>query len=211
MQADYPDPFEEGAGGNTCVLYPAQTIGPCYAAMPATRADISDGIAGLPLRLSLLVMRSDGCTPVPDASVDIWHSGVDGFYSAFATGTICNPGTQDVRSETFCRGVQTTNENGRVDFNTIFPGWYTGRAIHIHFTIRLNDRESVTSQLYFQEALTEEILAQGEYEARGKPSTTNSTDFIFMAGGTPEEVLFSTAKRPDGVLHAWKVLSIRQS
>jgi protocatechuate 3,4-dioxygenase beta subunit len=176
--------------------------------MPATRADISDGIAGLPVRLSLLVVRSDGCTPVTDASVDIWHSGSEGIYSAFATGTICNPGTQDVRSETFCRGVQTTDANGRVDFNTIFPGWYSGRAIHIHFTIRLNGRESVTSQLYFEEALTEEILAQGVYKARGKASTTNSTDFIFLSGGTPEQIVLSTAKRSDGVLHAWKVLSI---
>ena len=209
MQEDYPDPFAAGASGMMCVLYPTQTIGPCYAAMPAVRADISDGSVGLPVRLSLLVVRSDGCTPVPDASIDIWHSGSDGIYSAFATGTICNPSTQDVRGDTFCRGVQTTDANGRVDFSTIFPGWYAGRAVHIHFTIRLNGRESVTSQLYFEEALTEEILAQGEYKARGKPSTTNSTDFLFRSGGaTPEQVVFSTAKRPDGVLHAWKVLSI---
>jgi len=209
MQNSYPDPFTTGAAGAACVLYPAQTIGPCYAQMPLTRADISDGLDGLPVRLSFLVVRSSGCIPVPDAIVDVWHSGSDGIYSAFATGTICNPSTQDVRGKTFCRGIQSTDANGRVDFNTVFPGWYRGRTIHVHFTIRLNAQGVVTSQLYFDDALSNEILAQGIYNARGARDTTNATDGLFLSGGaTADQVLFSTAKRPDGALHAWKVLSI---
>jgi protocatechuate 3,4-dioxygenase beta subunit len=208
MQGNYPDPFMAPAGA-ACMLYPTQTLGPCYAPMPAAREDISDGLVGLPLRLSFLVVRADGCTPVPNASVDIWHSGSDGIYSAFNTGTVCNPGTMDVKSEMFCRGVQTTGEDGRVDFSTVFPGWYTRRTIHIHFTVNLNGRASVTSQLYFEDALSDEVLAQGEYQARGKRDTTNASDSTFKSGrATPEQVLFSHAKRPDGVLHAWKVLSI---
>ena len=209
MTGGYPDPFTNGPTGTPCVLYPAQTLGPCYAAMPATREDISDGVTGLPVRLSFLVVRSDGCTPVPDASVDIWHSGFDGIYSAFATGTVCNPSTMNVRSEMFCRGVQITNDQGRADFSTIFPGWYRGRTIHIHFTVSVNGRATITSQLYFEDALTDEILAQGEYAARGRRDTTNAGDSTFRSGGArPEQVLFTTAKRPDGVLHAWKALSI---
>jgi protocatechuate 3,4-dioxygenase beta subunit len=210
MQGNYPDPFVMGtAGMAACTVYPAQTIGPCYAQMPSTRADISDGLGGLPLRLSFLLVHSNGCTPVPDASIDIWHSGSEGIYSAYATGTICNPGTQDVLSKMFCRGVQTTDAAGRADFSTVFPGWYTGRTIHIHFTVRVGGRESVTSQLYFDDALSDEILAQGDYKTRGKRDTTNATDSLFRSGGaTAAQVSFSTAKRPDGVLHAWKVLSI---
>jgi protocatechuate 3,4-dioxygenase beta subunit len=210
MQGNYPDPFAMGpAGMAACTLYPAQTIGPCYAQMPPTRADISDGTLGLPVRLSFLLVRSSGCKPVPDATIDIWHSGSEGIYSAFATGTICNPGSQNVMTKTFCRGVQTTDATGRVDFSTVFPGWYTGRTIHIHFTVRVGGRESVTSQLYFDDALSDEILAQGEYKARGKRDTTNASDGLFKSGGaTAAQVLFDTAKRPDGVLHAWKVLSI---
>jgi protocatechuate 3,4-dioxygenase beta subunit len=147
--------------------------------------------------------------PVADASVDIWHSGVDGIYSAFTTGSICNPSTMDVRQERFCRGYGTTNAEGRVDFSTIFPGWYSGRAVHIHFTIRIGGSAEVTSQLYFDDDLVTEIQAQGEYAARGMRSTINSADLTFRSGGaSPEEVLMSTAKRPDGVLHAWKVLAI---
>jgi protocatechuate 3,4-dioxygenase beta subunit len=210
MQGNYPDPFVMGtAGMAACTVYPAQTIGPCYAQMPTSRADISDGLGGLPLRLSFLLVRSNGCTPVPDASIDIWHSGSEGIYSAYATGTICNPGTQNVLSQMFCRGVQTTDAAGRADFSTVFPGWYTGRTIHIHFTVRIGGRESVTSQLYFDDALSDEILAQGDYKARGKRDTTNANDSLFRSGGaTAAQVSFSTAKRPDGVLHAWKVLSI---
>jgi protocatechuate 3,4-dioxygenase beta subunit len=209
ITGSYPDPFTTGAGGMACTLYPAQTIGPCYAQMPTTRQDISDGVMGLPLRVSFQVVRSGDCSPVSNASIDVWHSGSDGIYSSFATGTICNPGQQDVHSQMFCRGVQITDANGRVDFSTVFPGWYTGRTIHIHFTLRINGKESVTSQLYFDDMLTDQILAQGYYATRGKRDTTNNSDFIFSSGGaTPAQVVFSTAKRPDGVLHAWKTLAI---
>jgi protocatechuate 3,4-dioxygenase beta subunit len=209
MQGGYPDPFG-GSAGAACALYPSQTLGPCYSAMPPTREDISGGLGGLPMRLSFLVVRSDGCTPVPNASVDIWHSGSNGIYSAFPTSTTCNPGTMDVLSLNFCRGVQVTNAMGRADFSTVFPGWYTGRTLHIHFTVRVNGRAYVTSQLYFEDALAEEILAQGDYKARGKRDTNNARDTQFKTGGaTPEQVIFSTAKRADGALHAWKTLSVR--
>jgi protocatechuate 3,4-dioxygenase beta subunit len=208
MAGDYPDPFEIGPAGAACTLYPSQTLGPCYANSPAMREDISDGMTGLPVRLSFLVVR-DGCTPVPNATVDIWHSGVDGVYSAFARGTICNPGAMDVLQDMFCRGVQRTDDVGRADFSTIFPGWYRGRAVHIHFTVRIDGRAELTSQLYFEDDLVTEIQAQGEYAARGMRDTLNSRDSTFRSGGaSPDEVLMSTAKRPDGVLHAWKVLAI---
>jgi protocatechuate 3,4-dioxygenase beta subunit len=141
--------------------------------------------------------------------VDIWHSGSQGIYSAYAMGTTCNPGNDNVLSDMFCRGVQAVDETGRVNFATVFPGWYRGRTLHIHFTIRMAGREIVTSQLYFEDALVDEILAQGTYKARGKRDTTNTSDGLFSSGGAkPEQVTLEHAKRPDGILHAWKVLSI---
>lgn len=206
-QGNYPDPFATAPAGAMCQLYPAQTLGPCYAQMPMMREDISSGTLGLPMRLSFLVVRR-GCEPVPDATVDIWHSGYNGIYSKFATGSICNPGTEDVLQETFCRGVQATDASGKVNFTSVFPGWYSGRAVHIHFTVRIGGTEEVTSQLYFDDALTTEIQAQGEYKARGMRATTNANDFIFSSGGMPEQILMQTAKAADGSLHAWKVLSV---
>jgi protocatechuate 3,4-dioxygenase beta subunit len=130
-------------------------------------------------------------------------------YSAYATGTICNPGTMTTEQKMFCRGVQMTNEAGRVDFNTIFPGWYRGRALHVHFTVRVNGQETKTSQLYFDDKLIDEIHAQGVYKARGKRDTVNSADGFFMSGNaTAEQVVLGTTKLNTGVLHAWKMLSV---
>ena len=207
MAGNYPDPFAGGMMGAACMLYPAQTLGPCYSSPVMAREDISDGIAGLPLRLSFLVVRSDGCTPVANAEVDIWHTGSNGVYSAFASG-ICNPNRADVASERFCRGKQSTNESGRVDFSTVFPGWYSGRTIHIHFTVRVGGREYITSQLYFEDALCDEIMQQADYKARGRRDTTNRDDSILRSANI-QPFLFASAKRPDGALHAWKVLSGR--
>lgn len=208
LAASYPDPFAMGAG-TMCRLYPSQTLGPCYAEDPMMREDISDGLDGLPTRVSFLVVGADGCTPITDATVDIWHSGSQGIYSAYAMGTTCNPGSEDVRSDMFCRGVQAVDETGRCNFSTVFPGWYRGRTLHIHFTVRIGGRETVTSQLYFEDDLVDEILAQGYYQARGMRDTTNQRDRIFTSGGaTPEQVVMEHAKRPDGVLHLWKVLAI---
>jgi protocatechuate 3,4-dioxygenase beta subunit len=208
MAASYPDPFEM-ATGSMCRLYPSQTLGPCYADEPMMREDISDGLDGLPTRVSFKVVQADGCTPITDATVDIWHSGSQGVYSAYATGTTCNPGSEDVMSDMFCRGVQAVNESGKCDFSTVFPGWYRGRTLHIHFTVRIGGREAVTSQLYFEDDLVDEILAQGYYKARGTRDTTNQSDRTFTSGGaTPEQVVMDHAKRPDGVLHLWKVLAI---
>jgi protocatechuate 3,4-dioxygenase beta subunit len=206
IQGTYPDPFGAVDAGMMCRLYPRQTLGPCYANGPMMRKDISDGQEGLPLRLSFLVV-GEGCKPVPNATVDIWHSGREGTYSALSS-PLCNPSGMSTLAENFCRGVQPTDEAGRVDFDSIFPGWYFLRTIHIHFTVRVDGR-AVTSQLYFEDALTDEILAQGGYETRGRRSVRNASDMEFRTGGaTPEQVTFVTAKRSDGALHAWKVLSI---
>jgi protocatechuate 3,4-dioxygenase beta subunit len=190
-------------------VYPAQTLGPCYAQRPMTRKDISDGLGGLPMRLSFLLVKGDGCTPLPNATIDIWHSGSQGIYSAYAMGTICNPGSENVLSDMFCRGVQQSDANGRCDFDSVFPGWYKGRTIHVHFTVTVNGTKTKTSQVYFEDPLVDEILSQGDYKARGKRDTTNATDSTFKSGGaTPEQVLFTTVKRPDGALHAWKVIAV---
>lgn len=203
----YPDPFASGSWGPACTIYPSMTLGPCYAQSPARREDISDGMLGLPLRVSFLVVRGPTCSPVPNAEVDIWHTGSNGTYSAFASGT-CNPSRLPVRDQRFCRGTQLTNAQGRCDFNTIYPGHYQGRSIHIHFTVRAQGRDYKTSQLFFEDQLSNEILLTGEYKSRPPTRrTTNATDGI-LRGVNLASVVMSSAKRADGALHAWKVLSL---
>jgi protocatechuate 3,4-dioxygenase beta subunit len=207
MRGDYPDPFAGGAG-TACGLTTAMILGPCYAST-LEREDISDGEPGLPVRLSFLVVRGDGCTPIAGATVDIWHAAPRGVYSSFPATTICNPGEEALESESFCRGVQTTDANGRVDFSTVFPGWYGGRAIHIHFTVRIDGNHYVTSQLFFEDSLNDEVLAQIDYASRGPRDTRNDADVFLPSDMAP--FLLSTAKRSDGTLHVWKLLVVRSS
>jgi protocatechuate 3,4-dioxygenase beta subunit len=208
MAAEYPDPFADG-GATICTLTKAMILGPCYADTLA-REDISEGSAGIPLRLSFLVVRAEDCSPVADATVDVWHVNVGGFYSTFATGTTCNPGQEDSSNEKFCRGVQTTNVEGRVNFSSVVPGWYAGRAVHIHFTVRVSGEEYLTSQLFFEDSLLDEIEQQVDYEPRGTRDTRNTQDAI-LPGDEGSSFVLDFAKRSDGALHAWKVLALRSS
>lgn len=205
MSGDYPDPFT-GDLGTTCALMCKLTLGPCYA-QTALRKDISEGYPGLPVRLAFLVV-DDACEPVEGASVDIWHTRNSGLYSGPDAIDFCTTGDADAKTHQYFRGVQTTDAKGRVDFDTCYPGWYPGRAIHIHFTVRVGAQEYVTSQVFFPDDLTAQVFAEHpEYKEFGQPDRTNETDGIY--GGKEYEV--STELQPDGALLAWKVLVIRSS
>jgi hypothetical protein len=109
------------------------------------------------------------------------------------------------------RGVQTTDANGRAEFDTCFPGWYSSRTIHIHFTIRINETEYATSQLFFDDALDDEIVAtQPLYNARGSRDTTNQNDSVISATAVADYT-FQTARMSDGAMLAWKTLIVRSS
>jgi protocatechuate 3,4-dioxygenase beta subunit len=159
----------------TCRLTPEQTEGPFYIDVGLERRDITEGLAGHPLRLGVRVVDAD-CTPVPGAVVDVWHCDVDGDYSAFTDGA----GSDDDAGEgtTFLRGSQVADQDGIVEFATNYPGWYQGRAVHIHTKVRLDDAAVLTTQLYFPEDLTDEVHAEDPYAAHGTRDTRNEDDAI---------------------------------
>jgi protocatechuate 3,4-dioxygenase beta subunit len=109
------------------------TEGPCTEAADQVRKDVSEGYTGLPVRLALRVVDS-ACNPIVGAKVKIWHTQVTGSYSGNTPNNGMCLKVQTDSSKHYFRGVQTTVDNGRVDFDTCFPGWYMGRCIHIHFT-----------------------------------------------------------------------------
>jgi len=206
--AAYPDPFAAGLG-TTCSLLCEATLGPCYATT-VEREDISEGESGLPVRIALLVV-DETCKPIPGASVDIWHCGPDGLYSGEDASDFCTTGDARARAARWYRGVQTSDANGRVSFNTCFPGWYSSRTIHIHFTVRVNNQEYVTSQLVFDDALNDDIVGtQPLYNTRGQRDTTNATDNVVSAESAPA-YSFQTQRMTDGAMLAWKTLVIRSS
>ena len=170
-----------------CLVKPEVTEGPYFVAHELNRMDIrtepSDGSmkAGIPLHLIFQVSDVTGgqCAPLQEAQVDIWHCDADGAYSG-----VDDPGF-DNEGEMWLRGFQLSDEMGRADFLTIVPGWYSGRAVHIHFKIRTigldGDSYEFTSQLFFDPEHIEELYQHSLYVDKGLPDTPNETDNIFQS------------------------------
>jgi hypothetical protein len=132
------------------------------------------------VNLTIVVVRADAsCAPVQGAVVDIWHADAAGKYS-----DIASEGTSGKR---YLRGLQATDAHGAASFTTLFPGWYAGRAVHIHFKVRVFSGSSTTyefnSQLFFDPVLVYEVYATSAYSSRGTPSVANSADNIYGSDG----------------------------
>ena len=156
-----------------CVLTPALTEGPFYFDAGQIRRDITEGRPGTQLLLSLDVVNASSCSPLRDAVVDIWHCDAIGLYSGY--------GSEGTAGERFLRGIQVTDANGRAEFDTLYPGFYRGRTVHIHFKIHLDERTAVTSQLFFPESVNDAVMATSPYSDSGTRDTRNSTDSIFTS------------------------------
>ncbi|MBK8026948.1 MAG: intradiol ring-cleavage dioxygenase [Chloroflexi bacterium] len=169
-----------------CVVRPELTEGPYFVDGQLNRRDLrvdpsDDSIKeGLPLRLVYRVSDVTGgaCSPLAGAQVDVWHCDADGVYSGVQDRSF------DTSGQMWLRGYQITDESGVAEFLTIVPGWYSGRAVHIHFKIR-TDPESeqgyeFTSQLFFDPDQIAGIYIQEPYADKGSPDTPNSRDGIFQ-------------------------------
>lgn len=177
------------AGESACVVRPQQTEGPYFVDEMLNRADLrpdpSDGSVrpGTALALTMVVSRLAGnaCEPLPDIQVDLWQCDHLGIYS-----DVRDPGF-DAEGRKFLRGYQMTDRQGQVRFTTIYPGWYRGRTVHIHFKLRSRSAAGrgfeFTSQLYFDDALTDAVFAAEPYASRGPRSTRNPGDRIFQTSG----------------------------
>jgi protocatechuate 3,4-dioxygenase beta subunit len=177
-----PDTASATAGASTetaataapeCVLMPELTEGPYYLDLDLVRSDITEGRPGLPLDLRVNVVDAGSCEPIEGAAVDLWHCDAEGRYS----------GVQGAEGETFCRGVQMTGAGGAARFRTVFPGWYTGRAVHIHAKVA-DDGEAVhTGELFFDPETLTAVYADEPYAARGEPDRSNESDDIYRQSG----------------------------
>lgn len=175
----------------SCVVRPEQSDGPYFIAEKLDRSDIrvepSDRsvVPGVPLRLVFRVSQIHGgsCTPLHGAVVYVWQCDALGVYSDVRDMSAAF----DTRGKQFLRGHQLTDGGGVAKFVTIYPGWYGGRTVHIHFKIRSNPGsargQEFTSQLYFDDSITDEVQRQSPYNSRGRRATTNDRDFIFRRGG----------------------------
>lgn len=179
-----------------CVVQPELTEGPYFVDLRLNRSDIrgepgsSEMRPGVPLALAFTVssVGAGGCTPLPGATVDVWQCDALGVYSG-----VSDPGFGDSsRAQAFLRGYQTTGEDGRAAFTTIYPGWYRGRAVHVHFKVRTmtpaGEAYEFTSQFFFDEGLNDRVHAQDPYITKGQRDMRNEDDGIFREAG-PQMVL----------------------
>ena len=187
------------AAAISCVATPAETEGPYFVDELLNRSDIrSDpttgaAVDGIPLSLTMRVYKiGDSCQPLAGAHVDIWHCNAEGLYS--------DESANNTVGQKFLRGYQVTDDAGAVTFTTIYPGWYSGRTVHIHFKVRTYDGSSktyeFTSQLFFDDTLSDQVFAQAPYNARGNRDTRNANDNIFLGGNSMN--LLSLSPSGDG-------------
>lgn len=202
LAADYEVDFGEGCA-QTCEL----TLGPCYTET-LERQDISEQVDGLPTYMAFRVLNL-ACEPVAGAVVDVWHCSPSGLYSGPDAVNLCTRRDEAARAGRWFRGTLTTDADGRASFHTCMPGWYAGRAVHIHLQVRVGGQAFLTSQLGFDEALLRDVFtSHPAYRGYGPPDTSNRRDGIL---GTAAERLFAWRKASDGALVVWKTLVVRGS
>ncbi|MFA1549585.1 intradiol ring-cleavage dioxygenase [Actinomadura chokoriensis] len=218
-------PVEQVAHGGTnpaCVLSPETTEGPYYLDYEMVRRDVTEDRPGIPLILRVAVVdTSAGCRPVKRAAVDIWHCDAGGVYSGYEGNTLPGgppsgmptdmptgmptgmpPGggggghAEPVNDLTFLRGVQLTNGHGTAELRTIYPGWYQGRALHIHVKVHVGGKVdakkksysgghvSHTGQFFFEEELAEKVAALEPYKHNTVPRVKLEEDGIYRQAGS---------------------------
>ena len=199
------------AAAPACVLTPRQTAGPFYRDLDLMRSDLREDREGVPLRLELTVVDASTCQPIPGALVDVWHCDAAGIYSGFAQqAEDAHHGRQGTarRDSTFLRGLQSADGEGQVRFQTIFPGWYSGRVTHIHFMVHLGGRTAVTSQLYFPDEITGEIYQRSVYGGHGTGYPRLAEDGIFRHSKDVQALIVKVRPQDEGYA-ASHVLGVR--
>jgi protocatechuate 3,4-dioxygenase beta subunit len=182
-----------GTSAAGCATTASETAGPypdklgMFNNAAFYRRDITEGRPGTPLTVVLTVVSADnGCAPVANATVEMWHCDAAGDYSEYS-----QPGFNGA-GQTFLRGLQTTGANGQVTFTTIYPGWYAGRATHIHIEVFVNGASVKTTQMAFPESTSASVYITGVYASRGQNPTSNAADGIFSDGISTELATLET-------------------
>jgi protocatechuate 3,4-dioxygenase beta subunit len=175
-----------------CRPWVEQDEGPYHRDGQPFREDLAENRPGVSLRLMVRLIRDDG-SPVVGAIVDIWHCDALGRYSGFEPADGAGPAGEP--AEQFLRGRQRTDDSGGCEFRTIYPGWYGGRTMHIHVIAEVAGSR-LTSQLFFPDALNNEILDRPPYNQRPGRDTTNANDDIYAHDG--DDTMLAVTAHGDG-------------
>ncbi|KAH8886962.1 aromatic compound dioxygenase [Thozetella sp. PMI_491] len=182
-------PLADVFDANTsCILAPEVTDGPYYVVGEYMRSNVKESLwsEGVDLFLEVQYIDVNTCLPVPRVAVDIWNCNATGLYSGISTS---GNYAADGLNSTYLRGIQMTDHDGVVQFETIFPGHYEGRATHTHLlahmnaTVQTNGTISVwdapvthIGQLFYPEALRSEVELLAPYNTNTQAITSNDDD-----------------------------------
>jgi protocatechuate 3,4-dioxygenase beta subunit len=174
-------------GSGSCAVAPTETEGPFPTKVPSSyvRSDIRDGKTGYQLDISINLTNSNSsCAALVGALVDIWHCDAEGNYSEYGGTGMQATNYQSVH---FLRGRQVTDANGQVKFTSIFPGWYSGRATHIHVHVYSATGTSLkVTQIAFPEGTGTAVAAVNGYAKGLSGYTSNASDNVFSDGVAQE-------------------------
>ncbi len=176
---DLLDPDDEvaDAAAPSCTLTPEVTQGPYYLDLDKVRRNITEGKHGLRLDLRLKVVDASSCKAIEDAAVEIWHCDAGGTYSGFSQ--------EGTAGKTYLRGTQLTDAKGVAQLHTIYPGWYQGRAIHIHMKVHVGGHTVHTGQLFFNDSVSDRVVRLSPYSSHRGTRLRNKADQIYrQAGGS---------------------------
>ena len=186
-------PPEWSKWASECVLTSIAEEGPYWIDDRTFRRDIRDDQQGQDLLLRLQVIDAPRCEPLPDAVVEIWHCNALGYYSGYTEQDPDADPTEitdivdhlpEQSSERWLRGAQRSDADGNCEFLTVYPGWYSGRTVHIHLKVHLNGSRLITSQLYFPQELNDQVHQTGDYRVHGVSPYRNENDVdIAMSSG----------------------------
>lgn len=164
----------------SCTLAPSETKGPFPIKSPAeqVKSNIVSDRAGIAMVMKIKVQNAnDNCKPLQGVLVDVWHCDKDGNYSEYGGMQMQQT---DYTNAHFLRGRQTTDANGEVTFISIYPGWYRGRAPHVHLEVLSSSGSSlVVSQIAFPEDTSSQVYSSSLYASHGQFDTSNSRDNVF--------------------------------
>jgi protocatechuate 3,4-dioxygenase beta subunit len=167
----------------SCTLTAEQEEGPYYLDLEKIRKNITEGKSGLRLDLRITIVDSSSCDPIEGVAVDIWHCDAVGVYSGFSA--------EGTSGKTYLRGVRVTDADGLASFRTIYPGWYQGRATHIHLKAHVGGKAGSskysgghvahTGQLFFSDTTTDKVAKLSPYTRNDTTRTRNTVDRVYTA------------------------------
>ena len=176
-----------GSSSGSCTATASETAGPFPTKSPAglVTNNIKSDRPGTDLTAKITIQNlNNSCNGLEGALVDIWHCDAGGNYSEYGGSGMQSTNYTNVH---FLRGRQTTDANGLVTFESIYPGWYSGRAPHIHVHVyNASGKSLLVTQIAFPEAISKVVYAQGAYASHGQADTTNARDNVFGDGVATE-------------------------